>query len=84
MDINLKKSFWKNKASLSVGYNDIFNTQNFNQTTKYLNQDVFSKSRLENRLFTFGFNYKFGNNTLKSNEKEIDLEERERLNPKNN
>ncbi|MFD0988679.1 outer membrane beta-barrel protein [Mariniflexile jejuense] len=84
LDINLKKTFWDNKASLSVGYYDIFNTQNFTQTTKYLNQDVFSKSYMENRLFTLGFNYKFGNSSLKNNQKEIDLEERNRLNTKSN
>ena len=38
---------------------------------------------MENRLITFGFNYKFGNTKLKNNKKEIDLEERDRLNSKN-
>ncbi|MFV0541226.1 MAG: TonB-dependent receptor domain-containing protein, partial [Aestuariibaculum sp.] len=61
LDINLKKTFWNNKASLSMGVTDIFNTQNFSQTTKYLNQDVYLKSKLENRLFILRFNYKFGN-----------------------
>lgn len=84
LDINLKKTFWNDKASLTVGYNDIFNTQNFSQTTNYLNQDVVSKTALENRLFVLGFNYKFGNSGLKNNQKEIDLEERDRLNTKSN
>ncbi|NMH88309.1 TonB-dependent receptor domain-containing protein [Flavivirga algicola] len=79
LDINLRKTFWKNKASLSLGITDIFNTQNFTQTTKYLNQDVFLNSRIENRLFTFGFNYKLGNFKLNTNKKEIDLQERDRL-----
>lgn len=83
LDLNLRKALWNNKASVSIGFTDVFNTQNFNATTKYLNQDVFSKSRMENRLFTFGFNYKFGNSNLKSNIKQIDLEERDRLNSKN-
>ncbi|XCF05084.1 outer membrane beta-barrel protein [Tamlana crocina] len=79
-DINLRKTFWENRASMSVGVTDIFNTQNFNETTKYLNQDIFLQSRLENRLFTFGFNYKFGNYKLKNGHKEIDSNERDRLN----
>ena len=58
---------------------DIFNSRNIDTETKYLNQDVFFKSRIENRLFTIGFNYKFGNVGLNSNKKEIDLDERDRL-----
>ena len=82
LDINLRKTLWDGKGSISIGVADIFNTKNYDQTTRYLNQDVFLKSRLENRLFTFGFNYKFGNTKLKNNIKEIDLEERNRLNSK--
>ena len=82
LDINFRKTLWKNKASVSIGVTDIFNTQNFTQTNKYLNQDYFLRSRIENRMFTFGFNYKFGNTHLKTNQKDIDLEERDRLNSK--
>ncbi|WOD43343.1 outer membrane beta-barrel family protein [Hwangdonia lutea] len=78
-DVNLRKTLWNNRASVSIGVTDIFNTQNFTQTTKYLNQDVFFKSRMENRLITFGFNYKFGNFRLRTNKKEIELDERDRL-----
>jgi hypothetical protein len=84
LDLSLRKTLWNNKASISIGYTDVFNNQNFNTTTKYLNQDVFLKSRMENRLLTLGFNYKFGNSNLKNNSKQIDLEERDRLNSKNN
>lgn len=83
LDINLRKMLWNNRASVSIGYNDIFNTQNFITSTKYSNQDILVKSQLETRLLTFGFNYKFGNTKLKNNQKEIDLEERDRLNSKN-
>ena len=79
LDVNLRKTFWNNRASLSIGVTDIFNTQNFTQTTKYLNQDVFVNSKIENRLLTFGFNYKFGNFKLSTNKKEIELQERDRL-----
>jgi hypothetical protein len=79
LDINLRKGFWNNKASLSIGVTDVFNGQNFTQTTKYLNQDILLNSRMENRLFTLGFNYKFGNFGLRTNKKDIDLIERDRL-----
>ena len=84
LDINFRKMLWNNKASLSVGVSDIFNTQNFTQTNKFLNQDFFLNSRIENRLLTVGFSYKFGNTRLQTNEKAIELEERDRLNNKSN
>lgn len=80
LSIDFRKSLWNNRASINMGVSDVFNNLNFTQTTKYLNQDVFLKSRIENRLFTFGFNYKFGNFRLNTNKKGIDLIERERLN----
>ena len=57
----------------------MFNTLNISRSTKYLNQDVLFNSRIENRMVTFGFNYKFGNFRLNSNKKEVDLDERDRL-----
>ncbi|WP_298342798.1 outer membrane beta-barrel family protein [uncultured Algibacter sp.] len=79
LDISIRKTFWNNKASLNLGISDVFNTQNFNTTTKYLNQDIRGKYKFENRLFILGFNYKFGNFRLRSNKKNIELNERERL-----
>ena len=78
-DINLRKDVWNGRASISLGVADMFNALNFSQTTKYLNQDVYYKSKIENRLFTFGFNYKFGNFRLNNNKKEIESIERDRI-----
>lgn len=78
-DITLRKTFFNDRATLNVGITDVFNMQNFNVTTKYLNQDIFSKSQFENRMFVFGFNYKFGNFRLSNNKKSIDIDERDRL-----
>ncbi|MFV0564838.1 MAG: outer membrane beta-barrel protein [Flavobacteriaceae bacterium] len=80
LDISLRKNLWTDRASMNIGITDIFNTQNYTQTTDYLDQDSKMESRLENRLFTFGFNYKFGNYRLKPTEKEIELDERDRIN----
>lgn len=79
VDINLNKTFWNNRASLNIGIRDLFNTRNFTQTTKYLNQDMFLDSNIENRLFVVGFNYKFGNYRLNTKRGKIDLSERDRL-----
>lgn len=79
VDVIFRKAFWNNKASVSLGVTDIFNTLNFNYSTNYLNQDILTKSNIENRLFTLGFHYKFGNTKLKTNKRIIELEERDRL-----
>ncbi|MFI1773807.1 outer membrane beta-barrel protein [Thalassobellus citreus] len=79
LDINLRKKLFKDRASINIGITDVFNTQNFETSSRYLNQNILSKIRFENRMFVFGFNYKFGNFNLKNNQKNIDLEERERL-----
>ena len=79
LDINLRKKLLNNRASINMGITDLFNTQNFDTTSRYLNQNILSKIRFENRMFVFGFSYKFGNFNLKNNQKQIDLEERERL-----
>ncbi len=79
LDINIRKALWNNRASLSIGVTDVFNTQNFSAKTKYANQDSFIDFKRENRLFVLGFNYKFGNFRLNSNKRTIDLKERERL-----
>ncbi|MBU3822270.1 TonB-dependent receptor [Flavobacteriaceae bacterium XHP0103] len=82
LNLSLKKTFWKNRASLNIGVEDLLNKQNYYTTTKYLNQDVWFNSRMENRLLVVGFNYKFGNTILKPNSKNLELEELERLNKK--
>ena len=80
ININLRKNLWNGKASFTLGVTDILNTMNFTQTTRYLNQDFYVDSNMENRTFVLGFNYKFGNTSLKSNKRDIDLKERDRLN----
>lgn len=79
LDITFRKTLWKGRASVNMGVRDVFNSQNFSTKTQYLNQDLFFKSRMENRLLVAGFTYKFGNYHLKPKQKELELEERDRL-----
>lgn len=83
-NVNLKKILWNNRAEINIGIEDIFNTQNYYTSTKYLNQDVLLNYKMENRLFVFGFNYKIGNIKLKANQRQMDLEELERLHKETN
>ncbi|WP_282135851.1 outer membrane beta-barrel family protein [Seonamhaeicola maritimus] len=79
LDINLRKSFWDNRASLNIGLSDVFNTKNERLSTRYFDQDIMQNTMIENRMLILGFNYKFGNYKLTNNKKAIENTERERL-----
>jgi outer membrane receptor protein involved in Fe transport len=61
-DISVKKDIFKKSGSLTVGVTDIFDTRQFAIDTFFENitQDVIRKR--ESRIFTLGFNYRFGKN----------------------
>ncbi len=79
LGIAVRKTLWNKKASISMGVEDIFNQGNFFETRQYLNQYNTSLSRRENRLFTLGFRYKFGNAAIKNNKKSKSVDERDRI-----
>ncbi|MEA1786581.1 TonB-dependent receptor [Arenibacter sp. GZD96] len=79
LGITFRKSFWNNNFVISMGLQDIFNQGNLLNTRQFLNQDNSTLYRPENRLFTFGLRYKFGNTRIKDNYKSKNLEERKRL-----
>jgi outer membrane receptor protein involved in Fe transport len=78
-DINFQKKIWKNKAVLTLRFNDIFNIQRLKLTTKYLNQDNFYLQKNETSYVKLGFRYYFGNHKLKANNKEKNSKEKDRL-----
>ena len=78
-NIGLRKKLWNGRASLNINLNDVFNTYNIPLTTRYLNQDNGYTAKPEQRTFTIGFNYKFGNFRLADNKRNIDFKEEERL-----
>lgn len=79
-DLSVKKKIFNNKGTLSLAVNDLFNMQDFEITSKYANQDSFNFTGLDNRYIRLGFNYKFGNTTLKTNQRTKSSSERTRLN----
>jgi hypothetical protein len=79
LSIALNKSFWDNRARITVGVDDIFNTNNVRVTSRYLNQDNSYFPRPESRLFRVGFIYNFGNFRLRDNRRTVDAVERDRL-----
>jgi len=79
-DLSVKKKIFSSKGTLSLAINDMFNNQDFEITSKYANQDNFNLTDLDNRYIKLGFSYKFGNTTLKTNQRTKSSNERSRLN----
>jgi len=62
-----------------MGVFDLFNQGSRFNVRRYGNQNNSTLYRPENRLFTFGFRYKFGNTGMKANKKLKRLDERRRI-----
>lgn len=79
LDIDLRKTLWNKKASISLGVSDIFRQSNDFSSRIYADQNNTTYTRRENRLFKFSFRYKFGNEKIKSNKKTKRNAERGRI-----
>jgi len=78
-DLSFSKKMFKNKATLSLAFADLFNQQDFAVRSKYANQNSQNFNNQDNRYVKLGFSYKFGNTTLQTNERTKSLKERDRL-----
>ena len=82
--LSISKSIWSKKAVISLTAEDLFNAQNYDYSTRYLNQDSFVHTNIDDRFIKLGFRYNFGNTNLKTNSSTKSTEERERLKEKTN
>jgi len=78
-DVSISKTILKGKAVLSLAVSDIFNAQNFYIGTKFLDQDSSLFVNQDTRYVRLGFRYKFGNTKLTTNERELTVDERDRI-----
>ena len=78
----LRKSFWDQRALLSIQANDLLNKVNPSFTSRYLNQDNGFLSRPETQYVRMALTVNFGNFRLADNQRAIEKIERERLEPK--
>jgi len=76
---SLRKTFWNDRASISAGVDDIFNTNNVLISSKYYNQDNSYFPHEESRIFKIKLKYNFGNAWLSDNNRRMTTEESERL-----
>ena len=79
-ELSVSKRVFKDKGVVTLSVEDIFNLQDYETSTRYLNQSSSSFVDSDNRYVKLGFRYKFGNTKLKTNERTTSAEERQRLN----
>ncbi len=79
LDIDVRKTIWDKKASITIGISDIFRDSNFFGSRIYADQNNTTSTRREFRLLKLGFRYKFGNEKLKTNKKSSRNAERGRI-----
>ncbi|KPM30898.1 TonB-dependent receptor [Croceitalea dokdonensis DOKDO 023] len=82
LTLGLRKSFWEDRAVVSLSAEDLLGKANPRYTSRYLNQDNSFFAQPETQFIRLGFTYNFGNFRLEDNQKAIDKKERERLEPK--
>lgn len=83
-NLSISKKILKDKATISLVISDLFNTQDFNIRSQYLNQNNSTFYDQDTRTIKLGFRYKFGNTNLETNQRIISEEETERLEKKEN
>lgn len=83
-NLSLSKTILKDKATISLAVSDLFNTQDFNIRSRYLNQNNSTYFDQDTWTIKLGFRYKFGNTNLETNQRQVTEEETERLEKKQN
>ena len=80
--LSISKSIMNKRAVISLSTEDLFNTQDYQYSTRYLKQSTSIYTNIDNRFIKIGFRYNFGNSALKSSSETKSTEERERLKEK--
>ncbi|HIP37230.1 MAG TPA: TonB-dependent receptor [Crocinitomix sp.] len=79
IDIDFSKKIFKNKATVTLLFKDILNTDNLDFNTKYRNQQNGFFQKNETRYIKLGFTYNFGNNKLRENNATKTSSEKDRI-----
>lgn len=62
--LGVQKQLWQRKGTLKVSISDPFLTQRNNMIVKYQNMDMTLRRRLDSRVVSLAFNYRFGKSTV--------------------
>lgn len=79
LSLAVQKELWNKKGRITIGVDDIFNTNNIRWTTRYYNQDNSYFPQPESRMFRLSFKYDFGNTALSANNRSNTSKEADRL-----
>lgn len=66
LDLGLSKSFMKEKGNVTLGFDDVFNTQNTTARTDFSNIDIDFTQYQFNRKLLLSVRYNFGNTKVKN------------------
>lgn len=83
-NLSISKKVLNEKGTISLVASDLFNTQDFDIRSRYLNQNNRVLYKQDTRTITLGFRYKFGNTNLNVNKRIITEDETDRLEKKEN
>jgi len=79
LSLAVQKELWDKKGRITLGVDDVFNTNNIQWTTRYYNQDNSYFPQPESRMFRLSFKYDFGNTGLSTNNRSNTSKEADRL-----
>ncbi len=82
VDFGAKKTILKEKASLRLTFLDMFNTQRYEQSVKFANQDFTYRRKWESRGLRLQLSWRFGKTEYKARERETN-EDANRIKVKN-
>ena len=77
--LSISKTLWNKRAVVSLSAEDLFNTQDYEESIRYLNQNRTATDNQDNRFIKLGFRYKFGNTNLSTNQRTKEQQETDRL-----
>lgn len=77
--LGLRKTILDGRGEFNLNLSDVFNTRNVPLTIDYQNQYNGYTAKTESRIFSLSFKYNFGNYNLKDNQRELELNEQQRL-----
>ena len=79
LNMGLRKTFWNNRAVLSLTAEDLLGRANARFTSRYANQDNSFRIVPETQFVRLGFTYNFGNFRLSNNQRTLQKSELQRL-----
>lgn len=82
LDLGIKKNILKDKGSLRLTFNDVFNTQRWKQTVQFANMDFIYNRKWESRGIRLQFSWSFGKGKYKTRLRETN-EDADRIKTKN-